>query len=66
MNALFREAPDPVTARASRLAYCTKVAGREITSSNELTVEEAGRVIDHLERWKADPAGGPFQDGIPY
>lgn len=35
-----------ITERADRLAYCIGVIGREITSSNELTVAEAGQVIE--------------------
>jgi len=64
MQALFRELD--VSQRDARLAYCAQIAEREIESSLDLTLEEASRVIDALEKWKSNPAGGPFQDGIPY
>ena len=64
MQATFREMG--VTGRESRLEYCSKVAGRRLSSSNELTLAEANAVIDALEAWKATPTGGPFQDDIPY
>jgi hypothetical protein len=37
-------------ARDSRLAYTTQVIGRTIASSNELTIREAGQVIDDLQQ----------------
>jgi hypothetical protein len=45
-----------ITDREQRLAYCTNLIGREITSSNDLTKDEASRVIDALE---TDAAPGP-------
>jgi hypothetical protein len=38
-----------ITDREQRLAYCTNLIGREVTSSNDLTKDEASRVIDALE-----------------
>lgn len=66
LQALMRELD--VTGREARLSYCRQIVGHEIESSNELTLEEASRVIDALELWKANPAGGPFQPpyDIPY
>lgn len=64
MQALFRELD--VTSRGPRLEYCATVVGRKLASSKELTQDDAGRVIDALEAWKANPPGGPFGDGIPY
>lgn len=64
MQALFREME--VTGREPRLSYTSTVAKRKLASSSELTLAEAGAVIDALEAWKANPDGGPFQDGIPF
>ena len=64
MQALFREMG--VTGREPRLSYTSTVAKRKLASSSELTLAEAGAVIDALEAWKANPDGGPFQDGIPF
>jgi hypothetical protein len=66
LHALFGERG--VTAREARLAYCTTVAGRTIESSNELTRDEADKVIDALEQWVPDdPDSRPFPtDDIPY
>lgn len=36
--------------RAERLDICSRVVGRELGSANELTQDEAGRLIDQLER----------------
>lgn len=58
LHALFTE--KDVTTRESRLAYCTRVAGREIESSNDLTVAEASRVIDVLDRWDRESGADPF------
>ena len=64
MQALFRERG--VTSREPRLAYCAHVAMRPIETSSELTIEEAGRVIDALEQWDpADPDSKPFPDYDP-
>lgn len=66
LQALMRELD--VTDRKARLSYCRQIIGHELSSSNELTLAEAGRVIDALELWKANPEGGPFQPpyDIPY
>jgi hypothetical protein len=48
MFALFRDTG--LEAREDRLAYAMAVIGRQLESSTELTVSEAGRVIDALEQ----------------
>jgi hypothetical protein len=48
--------------RAERLAYCETVVGRPLTSSKELTTDEADRVLDHLE---ADRAAFTAPDDEP-
>lgn len=58
LHALFGE--KEVESRESKLAYCTRVAGREITTSNDLTVAEASAVIDALEAWDVEGGGDPF------
>jgi hypothetical protein len=45
-------------ARELRLAYASKVIGREIQTSNELTLGEASQVIEQLEADKAHRAAG--------
>ncbi len=52
MHAAFRDAG--ITDRDQRLAYCANLIGRPLTSSKDLTVGEASRVIDAL---KADADG---------
>ncbi|MET8334424.1 hypothetical protein [Streptosporangium canum] len=47
MAALMRERG--ITDRDTALAFVADVIGREVTSRNELTLAEAGRVIDTLE-----------------
>lgn len=49
-----------LTDRSAALAYVAKIIGREVGSRNELTKDEASRVIDALER--GVPAGGPAAD----
>ena len=44
--------------RDERLAYCSRIAGRPIASSNELTIGEASKIIDRLEADKAARAAG--------
>jgi hypothetical protein len=44
--------------RTERLAYTSKAVGRTITSSNELTIGEAQKVIDQLEADKAARLAG--------
>jgi hypothetical protein len=64
MQALFRERD--VTDREARLAYVSHVARRKIASSNDLTIAEAGRVIDALEQWNPnDPESKPFPEYDP-
>ena len=48
MGALMREAG--ITDRDAALAYVADVINRQVTSRNELTMAEAGRVIDELEK----------------
>lgn len=64
MGAAMREAG--LTAREPALAFVAKVIGREVSSRNDLTKDEAGRVIDALERGAAvkDPAAGPDEDVV--
>jgi hypothetical protein len=47
-----------ITDRAERLDIAAKLAGRDITSANDLTLDEAKRVIDALE--KAIESGNPM------
>jgi len=56
MHALFTDLS--VTDREERLNYVMGVISRPIESSSELTKDEAGKVIDSLERWlrQAEPA----------
>jgi len=61
MAALMREAG--ITDRDTALAFVADVIGREVASRNELTVAEAGRVIDHLE--KNPPAPGEEPQRAP-
>ena len=63
LHALLRE--KGVQDRDDKIAYCAGVIGRKISSSNDLTLEEAGRVIDHLEQYDPDnPQTWPFPDGF--
>jgi hypothetical protein len=48
MAALMRE--HGITDRATALVYVGEIIGREVASRNELTLDEAGQVIDALER----------------
>jgi hypothetical protein len=45
----FAAGLDEPAARARRLAYVSKVVGRTIDSSNDLTISEAGQVIEQLD-----------------
>lgn len=45
-----------LTDRADALAFVTSVVGREITTRNDLTKDEASRVIDRLEELEAADA----------
>jgi hypothetical protein len=51
-----------ITDREQRLAYCTNLIGRDVTTSNDLTKDEASRVIDALEQdlVDAEPAELPM------
>jgi hypothetical protein len=56
--------------RDNRLAYTNRVVGRELASSNELTIGEASTVIDDLVQIKALPPeqrqARLARDEIPY
>lgn len=72
MFALFAETdlPDGRTTegRETRLAYCSDVVGREVTTSNDLTAADVSAVIDALERdqQQEDPsAPWPAQEALP-
>jgi hypothetical protein len=47
MNALMRELE--IIGHGARIAYVSKVIGREVKSSNEVAFDEGNRVIDALE-----------------
>jgi hypothetical protein len=49
---------DDAARRAERLGYVETIVERELASSNELTLGEAGRVIDQLKADKAARAAG--------
>lgn len=61
LHALFRERG--IADRAERLRYCAEVVKRPVPTSTDLTMDEAGQVIDHLE---ANPTLGTptFDDAI--
>jgi hypothetical protein len=54
--ALMRDVGMPADDRDGRLAYTVRVIGRTIGSSTDLTIGEAGQVIDDLQRIKQLPA----------
>lgn len=60
LHALFNERG--ITERDDRLAYAAGIVDREIGSSNELSKDEASRVIDSLEQMGADE---PTLDDAP-
>ncbi|HEY7620305.1 MAG TPA: recombinase RecT [Solirubrobacteraceae bacterium] len=63
MHALFRDVG--IADRADRLRYCAGVVERQLTTSSELTKDEAGKVIDHLEKYdRDDPQTWPFPEGF--
>lgn len=55
IKATFREIG--VTDRAAMLGMCADAIGHTITSSTDLTKQEAAKVIDHLEQYR--PADAP-------
>lgn len=55
MHAVFREAG--VDEREARLKWASDILGHPVTSSNDLTREEAGRVIDAVEAFIAQERG---------
>ncbi len=48
--------------RATRLAYCSQVIGREVASTTDMTAAEVSQVVDAL---RADAAEEPTFDGMP-
>ena len=54
LMALFNESG--MSKRETRLAFATMMIGRKIESANELTVDEASKLIDLLERRNANVA----------
>lgn len=52
-----------ITERADRLAYVADVIGREVESSNDLDIAEAGMVIDRLEADRLAAADPGDTDG---
>lgn len=49
--------------RAERLRMSSQIVGRELGSANDLTGDEAHKLIDELERRKEQPFGDPAADG---
>lgn len=61
IQALFRD--KGITDRAERLQYAGGVVGRELATSNELSKDEAGQVIEHLDQYDPDnPQTHPLPD----
>ncbi|MGV0627180.1 recombination directionality factor [Mycolicibacter minnesotensis] len=52
MHALFREAE--IAERADRLAVTSAILGFQLDTSAHLTLSEANKLIDTMERWKQD------------
>lgn len=52
MHALFREAQ--ISERADRLAVTSYILGFQLDTSAHLTVPEANKLIDTMERWKQE------------
>lgn len=52
MHALFREAQ--ISDRADRLAVTSAILGFQLDTSAHLTLPEANRLIDTMERWKQE------------
>ena len=52
MHALFREAQ--ISDRADRLAVTSHILGFQLDTSAHLTLSEANRLIDTMERWKQE------------
>jgi hypothetical protein len=48
--------------RGRRLAYCQAVVGRPLTTSKELTADEADRVLDHLDADRSADDDAPVDD----
>jgi hypothetical protein len=60
LMALFRA--NEFTTREGRLAFATLIVGRTITTSKELTVDEASRLIEALEKRSESPAQGELPE----
>jgi hypothetical protein len=60
LMALFRA--NEFTTREGRLAFATLIVGRTITTSSELTVDEASRLIEALEKRSESPAQGELPE----
>ena len=63
--ALMRDVGMPVGDRDARLAYASRVVGRELESSNELTKIEATKLIDELQRIEQLPELERMQALLP-
>jgi hypothetical protein len=65
IHALFRARG--ITERDDKLRWMSEVLGREVTTSKELSMDDASRVIDDLDNApspaapEADPAGNPLE-----
>ena len=51
--------------RDAGLEYLSEQVGREVTTSKDLTKDEASRVIDRLEQVNADPVSGELLPADP-
>jgi hypothetical protein len=56
MMALFRDRN--ISDRKARLEYASKIVGRDLSSSKDLTADEAAHVIGDLESWDPDAGAG--------
>jgi hypothetical protein len=63
LGALMRE--NDITERSVALTYVSDVIGRQVSSRNELTKDEASRVIDALQAEKNDSGDEPSFDDNP-
>ena len=63
LHALFNA--NGLADRAERLAYTSGLIGRDIATSNELTRDEASRLIDHLERLSGEEASDGLERHAP-
>jgi hypothetical protein len=56
IQTLFREVG--ITDRKARLVFCENIIARPLKSSNDLTMDEASRIIEVLEQLREDAAAG--------